>query len=174
MLSQLFEILRSLGGSLAPWIVVDQWQGGVILRFGLFHRAMGPGFHWKFPFAETVSIHSVAVTTTALSAQSVIAPDGKVYTAEGVVRWRVDDIKPFACDIWDSENVVVDSAKSSIFETIRVEGVTDIAGRVTTKSRRTLKKYGIFVEEITITTLAPVKCIRLIGGNLVGNSPAAE
>jgi len=174
MLSQLFEILRSLGGSLAPWVVVDQWQAGVVLRFGLFHRILGPGFKWKFPFVETATIHSVSVTTTALSAQSVMAPDGKVYTAEGVVRWRVDDIKPYVCAIWDSENVVVDSAKSSIFETIRVEGAADIAGKVTAKSRRTLKKYGIFVEEITITTLAPVRCIRLIGGNLMGNNSAVE
>lgn len=169
MFSQLLDLIKTLGSSALPVAIVDQWQAGVVLRFGRFHRVISPGFHWKLPFAETASLQSVVITTTSLSAQSVMAPDEKVYTAEGVVRWRVDDIKPYVCEIWDSENVIIDSAKSAIAETIRNEGLVDISGKVTIKSRRSLKRYGIYVEEITITTLAPVKCIRLIGA-----APAAD
>lgn len=163
MISQIIDLIKTLGSSALPFVVVDQWQGGVILRFGTFHRPITPGFHWKIPFAETATLQSTVVTTTCLSAQSVLSADEKVYTAEGVVRWRVDDIKPFICDVWDSENVIIDSAKSAIADTLRNEGILDISNKVTTKSRRSLKKYGIYVEEITITTLAPIKCIRLVG-----------
>lgn len=166
MLSQIIDIIKSLGISALPFVVVDQWQSGIVLRFGRFHRIILPGFHWKLPFVETVSMQPVVVTTTSLSAQSIIAPDGKVYTAEGVVRWRVEDVKPFICDVWDSENVIIDGAKSAIAETIRTEGVEEVAPKVTIKTRRALKKYGIHIEEITITTLAPIKCIRLIGDRI--------
>jgi len=163
MIAQLVEIIKSLGVSALPFVVVDQWQAAVILRLGKFHHSIMPGFHWKIPFVDSAMIQSAVVTTTSLSAQSIIAPDEKVYTAEGVVRWRVDDIKPFVCDVWDSENVIIDGAKSAIAETIRTEGIGDISSKVTTKTRRALKKYGIHVEEITITTLAPIRCIRLVG-----------
>jgi len=163
MIAQILELIKSLGSAALPWIIIDQWQGGIVLRLGIPHRILTPGFHWKWPFVESTATQNVVVTTTVLSAQSIIAPDDKVYTAEGVVRWRIDDIKPYICDVWDSANVIIDSAKSAIAETIRLEGILDISGKVTIKSRRALKKYGIYVEEITITTLAPVKCIRLIG-----------
>ena len=167
MISQLIEILKALGSSALPCVVIAQWQGGVILRFGVFRRTLSPGFHWKMPFVDQAVEHFTVVTTTSLSPQSVISTDGQVYTAEGVVRWRVDDIKTYSCDVWDSENVIVDSAMSAIAETIRTEGVSDIAGKVTTKSRRSLKKYGIHVEEITLTTLAPIMCIRMVGARIV-------
>lgn len=166
VIAQLIEFLKSWGSLALPFVVVDQWQGGVILRLGLFRRTATPGFHWKWPFMETAQLYSTVVTTTALDAQSIMAEDRKVYTVEGVVRWRVDDVKPFACDIWDGENVIIDSAKSAIAETVRNEGVADISTKVTTKSRRTLKKYGIYVEEVTITTLAPIRCLRLIGAGV--------
>lgn len=166
MIAQLIEIIKTLGSSALPFVVVDQWQGGVILRLGVFHRTIDPGMHWKIPFIETATLQSTVTTTTSLSAQSIIATDGKVYTVEGVLRWRVDDIKPFVCEIWDSDNVIIDSAKSAIAETVRSEDIQDLSAKVTTKSRRTLKKYGIYVEEVTITTLAPIKCLRLVGAGV--------
>lgn len=171
MIAQILELIKSLGSAALPWIIIDQWQGGIILRLGIPHRVLTPGFHWKWPFIESPATQNVVVTTTVLSAQSIIAPDGKVYTAEGVVRWRIDDVKPYICDVWDSANVIIDSAKSSIAETIRGEGIDEISNKVTKKSRNTLKKYGIYVEEITITTLAPIKCIRLIGSRIMEDTP---
>jgi len=171
MIAQLLELIKSLGSYALPFVVIDAWQAAVVLRFGRYERSLGPGFYWKLPFIQTVIAHSVAVTTTSLSAQSVEDPDGKIYTAECVVRWKIEDIKPYACEIWDGENVIIDSAKSAIAKTIRTEGTAVLDGKVTNLSRRALKKYGICVEEITITTLAPVKCLRLICSRVGAEQP---
>lgn len=29
------------------WIVLDEYEAGVILRLGRFHHEVGPGFHWR-------------------------------------------------------------------------------------------------------------------------------
>lgn len=165
MITQIIDALKGFAEYLKFWVVIDPWQKGCVLRFGKFNRAIDSGFHWKFPLAETASIQSVATTTTSLSAQSIIAPDGKIYTVEGVVKWSVFDIRPFVCDIWDSENVIIDSAKSAIAEIVSKKGIADMAAQVTTKSKFALKKYGIAVETVTITTLAPVRCFRLISSD---------
>ena len=165
MIVEIIEAIKTLGVAAVPWAVVDQWQGGVILRLGTFHREIGVGFHWKIPFFESAIIQTTAVTTTPLSAQSIATPTNEVYTIEGVVRWRVADIQPFTCSIWDSENVIIDSAKAMIAEIVSKNGVQDVGPQVTLKTRTALKKYGIAVEAVTITTLAPVLCIRLISGS---------
>jgi regulator of protease activity HflC (stomatin/prohibitin superfamily) len=170
MIAQILDIIKTLGSSFAFWVVVDPWEAGVILRLGNFNRKIGVGMHFKIPFIENAIIQNTATTTTSLSAQSIVAPDGIVYTVEGVVKWSVSDIRPFACDIWDSENVIIDSAKSAMADVISKHGAKDIGNQVATKSRIALRKYGIAVDTITITTLAPVKCFRLI----TDNSPIKE
>lgn len=168
MITQILELIKSLGSSAAFWVVIDPWQGGVVLRMGKFNRKLDVGFYWKIPFFESVIIQNTATTTTSLSAQSIVAPDNVIYTVEGVVKWSVSDIKPFSCDIWDSENVIIDSAKSAIAEVIGKHGVKDMGNQVATKTRLALRKYGIAVDTVTITTLAPVKCFRIISS---GNNP---
>lgn len=165
MITQILEFIKSMGTAAACWVVVDPWQGGVILRLGKFHRELGVGLHWKWPVIDTAIVQNVAITTTSLSAQSIVTPEGPVYTVEGVVKWSVADIQPFTCSIWDSENVIIDSAKSAIAEIISKQGVHDIGSKVTSKTRIALKKYGIAVDTVTITTLAPVMCLRLIYGS---------
>jgi regulator of protease activity HflC (stomatin/prohibitin superfamily) len=165
MISQILDIIKSLGASAALWVVIDPWQGGVVLRLGKFNRKLGVGFHTKIPFVETVIAQNTATTTTSLTAQSISAPDGVVYTVEGVVKWSVSDIKPFCCEIWDSENVIIDSAKSAMAEIISKHGAKDMGNQVTVKTRVALRKYGIDVETVTITTLAPIKCFRIITEN---------
>ena len=165
MILQILELLKSLGSHAAFWTVIDPWQAGVILRLGKFNRKLDTGIHYKIPFIETAIVQNTATTTTSLSAQSITAPDGIVYTVEGVVKWSVSDIKPFSCDIWDSENVIIDSAKSAMAEIISKNGAKDIGNQVATKTRASLRKYGIDVETVTITTLAPVKCFRIISDN---------
>ena len=165
MISQILDIIKTLGTSFAFWVVIDPWQAGVILRLGKFNRKLDIGFHLKIPFIETAIVQNTATTTTSLSAQSIAAPDGIVYTVEGVVKWSVSDIKPYSCDIWDSENVIIDSAKSAMAEVISRHGAKDIGSQVASKARIALKKYGIAVDTVTITTLAPVKCFRLITDN---------
>lgn len=31
------------------WIVLDEYEAGVMLRFGRFHHELGPGWHWRWP-----------------------------------------------------------------------------------------------------------------------------
>ncbi len=31
------------------WIVLDDYEAGIILRLGRFHREVGPGWHWRWP-----------------------------------------------------------------------------------------------------------------------------
>lgn len=165
MLDQLIEFLQRIGTALFPWTIVDSWQGGVILRLGKYHRTIMPGFHWRIPFVETAVLQSVVTTTTALRPQSVVTKDGKVMTTEAVVRWSVSDPKAYILDIWDGPNVIIDSAQGAIANALRAvdSDSSDLPKKILAESRKALTKYGINVEAVTLTTLAPVRVIRLIG-----------
>lgn len=165
MLDQILEFLQKIGSALFPWTIVDSWQGGVILRLGKYHRTITPGFHWRIPFLEVAVVQSVVTTTTALRPQSVVTRDGKVMTTEAVVRWSVADAKAYILDIWDGPNVIIDSAQGAIANALRAvdSDSAELPKKILTETRRALSKYGISVEAVTLTTMAPVRVIRLIG-----------
>lgn len=39
------------------WIVLDEYERGVILRLGRYHREVGPGWHWRWPMRAEVLKH---------------------------------------------------------------------------------------------------------------------
>ena len=165
MFGQLLEILQRVGAAALPWTVVNHWERAVVLRLGKFQRELEPGFHWTVPFIDQVVCRSVVTTTTALKPQSVTTSDGKVITAEAVVRWNVSNIRVFALDIWDGNNVIIDSTQGAIASALRSldSNSPEIPRKILTESRKALAKFGITVEAVTLTTLAPVRVIRLIG-----------
>jgi regulator of protease activity HflC (stomatin/prohibitin superfamily) len=167
MFSELLDVLQRVGGSLLPFVVVEQWQEGVILRFGKFRRTLCPGFHWMIPWVDKPVCVSAVTTTTALKAQSVVTKDGRVVTAEAVVRWRLQDVKAFVLDVWDADNVIIDSTQGAIADALRSVELSspELHRRVLLESRRALVRFGVKVEAVTLTTLAPVKVLRLIGGH---------
>jgi membrane protease subunit HflK len=163
--AELIDLLKNLGTAALPFAVVDQWQQAVVLRFGKFHRVLDPGIHWTIPFVDAVHAHSVVTTTTVLRPQSVVTGDNRVVTAEAVVRWSVDDVRVFATEIWDGANVIGDSCQGAIANSLRslAFDAPELRRAVLDESRRALKRFGIRVEALTFTTLAPVCVLRLIG-----------
>lgn len=173
MISQLVDFLKAVGGAVLPWVVIDQWQRGVVLRFGKYRTTFDPGLHFVIPFVDNAITPSVVTTTTALRPQSVVTADGKVVTVESIIRWSISDARAFVLDIWDGPNVIIDSAQGSIAEILRdVDSkCIDMERKILEKCRKSLARYGIKVETVTLTTLAPVKVLRLIGVQKVEEPP---
>lgn len=165
MFSELLEFIQKVGRFFLPFVVVDQWEEGVILRFGKFNRTIGPGFHWVIPWIDYPVRVSAVTTTTSLKAQSVVTKDGRVVTAEAIIRWRLQDVKAFVLDVWDANNVIVDTTQGAIADALRsVEfDSPELHKRVLAESRKALVRFGVKVESVTLTTLAPVRVMRLIG-----------
>jgi regulator of protease activity HflC (stomatin/prohibitin superfamily) len=47
MFERVLDFLASFWNVLRPLVVVDDYEGGVILRFGRYKRDLTPGLHWK-------------------------------------------------------------------------------------------------------------------------------
>ena len=50
MFDRIFDFLARFGVEALPFIVIPVYQNGGVLRFGRYHRTIGPGIHWKIPF----------------------------------------------------------------------------------------------------------------------------
>jgi len=88
-----------------PWVIIDQYEQGVVLRLGKFKRVVNPGLSFIFPFGiEEVKYETVVRQTSYLDPQSLTTKDGKSVTLAGIIIYKIIDIRKFLLDIDDGED----------------------------------------------------------------------
>lgn len=152
---------------LKPYIVIDAFEKGAVLRLGRFNRALEPGLHWKWPFVEWVIEITTCVTTMRLPPQTLTTKDGVGIVAAVVVKYEIKDVEPYATLVFDAKDVLGDvtmgavrrAVSSSAYEAIMSEPPEPA---ILSAVRKEVNEYGFKVHRITFIDLAKVRSIRLI------------
>lgn len=172
MLEPLFNFLASLGKFWLPFVVVDQWEQGVVLRFGKFKRVVDPGFHWIVPFAiDKVITTAVVVQTHRLSKQSITTKDQKSVVVSAVIKFTISDIKTFLLDVYQASDAIEDVAMGALRSLISNKTWdecqhTDLESELKKVVSSEIKRFGIRVEKVTLPDLAKMISIRLLQDKL--------
>lgn len=174
MFDKLIDVLLQCIGLFRPWHVIEQYERGVVLRFGKFNREIGPGFHPIIPFsAEIVWSDNVVPTTTTLDSQSLTTSDGVPVVATGVITWEIVDIRKFLLEVEGREVVLQGSAYGCISETIEGNpwgaSGSSRAKEIEKKIRRRAKKFGARVLKFEFKDFARARPYRIIS-----NTPVYE
>jgi len=105
MFDRLFDFIADVWEWLIPWVIIDQYEQGVVLRFGKFVRVVNPGLRFLWPLGiEACKYETVVRQTTYLDPQSLTTKDGKSVTVAGIIIWTITDIRKFLLDIEDGED----------------------------------------------------------------------
>jgi regulator of protease activity HflC (stomatin/prohibitin superfamily) len=167
MFDKLIEIIASWWGQILPITIIPHYQEAVLLRLGKFKAVLKPGLHWKIPFFDDVIDHHVVVTTLSLPAQSLYTKDKQNIVAKGVVKYKIADVKTFLLEVYDAKDAISDMTQSiikSIITELSLEDCinTDIDSILTKKSRVEARKWGVEIQQVTLTDIAPIRSFRLI------------
>ena len=171
MLDALIGWLKEIWSGLMPWAIVKEYSKGVKLRFGRFQGILEPGFHWIWPLVDDVE-HCVHVTTTMdLPAQSVLTSDGESIVIKCVVKYSITDVEKFYCKVTDAVGALRDISMGSVYDVVKTMDwdtirQADLPSLMTKEVRKQAFRWGITVESVTVSDLAKMKSIRLIGGSL--------
>jgi regulator of protease activity HflC (stomatin/prohibitin superfamily) len=167
MFEKLIDLLIQLFDDIKFWIIIREYQNGLTLRFGKFYRVLTPGLWFKIPFIDEVSEHFIATTTISLPAQSLSTQDGKSIVIEAVVKYNIEDIKKYVLEIYDAADAIKDITMSTIKKIVMPKAWEelkkfDVDNEITKKVRAEVKKYGIYIHEITLTSMDTIRSYRLI------------
>jgi regulator of protease activity HflC (stomatin/prohibitin superfamily) len=167
MFERIFDFLASFWNVLRPWVVVDEYEGGVILRFGRFHSELMPGLHWKLPLADVPVTTSTVITTMALRPQTLTTRDDLTIVISAIVKYHIDDVRAYLLDIWDSADVLNDVTLGAIKEIVALVDYRDLQRKeieddVLNTVQNEAKKFGVHVHKVTFSDLGRVRSIRLI------------
>jgi len=164
---KLIDVLLQCVGWFVPFVVIDEFERGVVLRFGRFQRELEPGFHWIIPLeVDKVLVDNVVPRTVDLKVQALTTRDGKTVDARGVVTASIRDIKKAALEVEGVDHALEDSCYGAIGQAIMrstwAEMQTDEFSDALTKAcREQANKYGIKIHRVQLADLATAYVIRL-------------
>jgi regulator of protease activity HflC (stomatin/prohibitin superfamily) len=103
--------------------IAQQWERGVVLRFGRFIGLRGPGLFWIIPFMDRVtSWIDQRTITTSFAAEQTLTADTVPVNVDAVLFWMVHDPTRAALEVQDYAQAVSWAAQTA---------PRDIIGRTT-------------------------------------------
>lgn len=167
MIDSLLKIIGDLWYDILPVFVVDEYERGVVLRFGKLNRVVNPGIGFKIPLSDRVLTTSVVPTTMPLFAQSVTTKDDKSIVVRAIVKYRVSDPEVFLLRVNDATDAISDSAQGIIRKVISRNSydrcrTTEIEKTITKLTSEEAKYWGIDIMTVTITDIGIIRTFRLI------------
>lgn len=172
MFDKLIDVLIEWWNQILPFIIIRDYEQAVLLRFGIFHSVLLPGIHFKIPFFDEVIDQHVVITTLSLDAQSLYTLDKQNIVVKGVIKYKIADVKIFLLEVFDAQDALSDMSQSiikNVIMSMTMEECTDseLDNTLTKKVRVEAKKWGVEVQQVTLTDLAPIRSYRFINDNFL-------
>lgn len=170
MFDKLLDWLLSIWEDLWPLFKIREYEQGIILRNGKYVRVCNKGLHWKWFFIDEVVTQHIVTTTINLPAQSLVTKDNRDIVVKAVVKYKISDVKVFLLEVYDSVDAISDVAQGIVKNVIMSNNWEDcksdeLDNTITKKVRNELKKFGVYIEAVTLTDLASIKSLRLFNQN---------
>jgi len=172
MFDKLLEFITTWIEQLLPVFVIRHYEMGVSLRFGKYRSTLSPGLYFKIPFVDEIIVQHVVVTTLSLAPQSLYTKDKQNIVVKGLVKYKISDVKTFLLEVYDAQDAISDMTQSIIknivMDKIMNECIDpDIDNTLTKKARVEAKKWGVEIQQVTLTDLAPIRSFRIINDNVI-------
>ncbi len=166
MFDKFLEFISRFWKDLLPFVIIEQWNSALHLRFGIFRRTLKPGIYFKIPFLDSIIETAVITQSVNLPAQTLTTLDEQGIVLKAIIRYKVSDVKKYLLSVMHANDVLIDTTQGIIRDIVEVtnwEDLVDVNRKLTTEVKTYVKRWGIEIEAITITDLGIVKTFRILG-----------
>lgn len=167
MFDRIIDLLLQWVGWFIPFVVVDQFERAVVLRFGKHVRTLEPGFHWIWPFEiERVIADNVVPRTVNLSAQSLVTKDGRFVVLGGIVTARIEDIVAATLEVEAVDHALQDACYGAIGTLVAASTWDEIREEafiheLTKACRKPARRFGIDIMRVQLSDLTLARTLRI-------------
>ena len=166
MLDKLVDLIVRFGMDMLPFVIVEQWNGSVQLRFGKFIKVLYPGIHFKIPFFDSVIETPVITQSVNLPSQTLTTLDDESIVLKSIIRYKVSNIQTYLLSVMHANDVLIDTTQGIIRDVVERttwNNLVDVNETITNEVKEYVVRWGIEVEAVTITDLGIVKSFRIFG-----------
>jgi regulator of protease activity HflC (stomatin/prohibitin superfamily) len=166
MFDKLVDLLVRFSMDILPFVIVEQWNGAVQLRYGKFIKVLYPGIHFKIPFFDSIVECPVITQSVNLPSQTLTTLDEQSIVLKSIIRYKVSNIQTYLLGVMHANDVLIDTTQGMIRDVVELttwDDLVDVNETITNKVKEYVVRWGIEVEAVTITDLGIVKSFRIFG-----------
>lgn len=169
MFDKFLEMLQTWAHALAPFIVLQPYENGALVRLGTFKRVLGPGFHWVWPLhIDTVWQEHITPRTEHLAGLATTTKDGKSIGFDAIVTYRIVDVEKAVLGVTQVKDAIADTCMGIIGTTLSestweqiIHG--EVLDGVSAACRKRGWRWGVEVMQVQLSGICLVKNVRLSG-----------
>lgn len=126
-LGKIFDTFIGFVNLFRPWVVLDEFERGIILRLGHFHKEIGPGFHVRRCFNYDVLLWlNIRKQTRDSWEMTLTSSDGKTITLSFDMVQEVFDVKKALLSVENWQQVAYVTSKIVISRLVASNIAEDI------------------------------------------------
>jgi regulator of protease activity HflC (stomatin/prohibitin superfamily) len=166
MFDKLVQVLERFGYQLMPWVIIEEWNAGVHLRYGKWINTLYSGIHFKIPFFDNVIECPVITQSVNLPSQTLTTLDEQSIVLKSIIRYKVSNIQTYLLSVMHANDVLIDTTQGIIRDVVEMtkwDNLIDVNTQITNEVKEYVVRWGIEVEAVTITDLGLVKSFRIFG-----------
>ena len=137
-----------------------EWEEAIILRFGKFQRLVGPGFFFKWPYAESFLKQDKRLITLDVSRQEVMTKDNISVTVDAVVFMKIVNTKDSLVNIrnvWDSVMKIAQTTMRDVVGDVELDELLarrdEVADKIANIVDRETKDWGVDITSVNLQTV---------------------
>lgn len=111
--------------------LIQEWERGVLLRFGRFSRILSPGVRWVVPGVDSITaVADMRIRSTPFTAEKTLTKDTVPVNVDAVLFWIVTDAQRAVLEVQDYLSTISWAAQTTLRDVIgRSELVRMISDR---------------------------------------------
>lgn len=114
-LIKLFEwIMEKWRDYISPFVLIQEYESGVLLRNGHYKQDLHTGWNFKFPLIDNIHTVIKTVDTFHVSAVDITTLDGKQVSVEPIIKFEITDPKKYLIDVNQAADNLHDIARGII------------------------------------------------------------
>ena len=163
---KLVDIFIEFIGLFQIYTFVDEFEQGVILRCGRYHRSIKPGLRWLLPFGlERAIKENSKPAPLYLDLQSLHTKDGIIVNIQIGIIWRIADPFLFIIENEDTERMIGLLCSGIVSASVQSRDWDDLIGPDYTKTLKTpmnreAKRRGAVIDKVVVQDFASGKANR--------------
>ena len=166
MFDKLVALIERFGYQLMPWVIVEEWNAGVHLRYGRYINTLNSGVHFKIPFFDNIIECPVITQSVNLPSQTLTTLDDESIVLKAIIRYKVINVRTYLLGVMHANDVLIDTTQGMIRDVVELttwDNLVNVNEIITDKVKEYVVRWGIDVEAVTITDLGIVKSFRIFG-----------
>jgi len=166
MFDKLVQLIERFGYQLMPFVIIEEWNAGVHLRYGRYINTLNSGVHFKIPFFDNIIECPVITQSVNLPSQTLTTLDDESIVLKAIIRYKVSNVRTYLLGVMHANDVLIDTTQGMIRDVVELttwEDLVDVNSKITQEVKEYVVRWGIEVEAVTITDLGLVKSFRIFG-----------